>query len=582
MSAHGAHGGAIESFVADLLERRKGVPTSEGDREFFLLEIRQLKERLDRAEQGAERFGQENAALVSALAAHKADQADIFAHMTGELAKKQELADGLAARVQALEEEVTSRTADHAAQLAAQEGASAAERERLEAQIAELTAARDEVVEREQRENGARPAARLAALEAEHAELQQELAEIERGHTQEKDRLKKEMLHKLRETKATLQKMTANQLDATTKRTIAENEQLSAELGWQSKEAGRLVHRNERLEAEGKVLRSELQLHREREDEFAKKVRVYQKSIKALLSRLDSVDLARRSELETLSRAEEEIQHARALASAQASTVEEEASQLRESVGSARTEVENLREQLARARARAERRDELLDDGIRFLLECLEDARADLPRAQPSALGAGGAAAQLDGGESRLSELNAHSDGSLLSAEPSQLADLREPEQRAAVLDGLLRRLQSNKQHIAGLASHRDLGREDGAPPARTRAAWLRVAALRTPCSHSLTRTRFPFPCARPPTRTPLANPPRPRSDRRVAVGRGAGRHARRGRGGSGRADAHARPVRLWARPGDDAGGETGDGQRTGKGRRGHPAQPWRAPAGGA
>ena len=50
---------------------------------------------------------------------------------------------------------------------------------------------------------------------------------------QEKDRLKKEMLYKLRETKANLLKMTDNQLDTTTKRTIAENEQMSSELAWQ-------------------------------------------------------------------------------------------------------------------------------------------------------------------------------------------------------------------------------------------------------------------------------------------------------------------------------------------------------------
>ena len=58
---------------------------------------------------------------------------------------------------------------------------------------------------------------------------------------QEKDRLKKEMLYKLRETKANLLKMTDNQLDTTTKRTIAENEQMSSELAWQSKETEKLI-----------------------------------------------------------------------------------------------------------------------------------------------------------------------------------------------------------------------------------------------------------------------------------------------------------------------------------------------------
>ena len=59
------------------------------------------------------------------------------------------------------------------------------------------------------------------------------VSDLERKHVQEKDRLKKEMLLKLRETKANLLKMTDNQLDTTTKRTIAENEQLSSELAWQ-------------------------------------------------------------------------------------------------------------------------------------------------------------------------------------------------------------------------------------------------------------------------------------------------------------------------------------------------------------
>ena len=62
------------------------------------------------------------------------------------------------------------------------------------------------------------------------------VSDLERKHVQEKDRLKKEMLLKLRETKANLLKMTDNQLDTTTKRTIAENEQMSSELAWQSKE----------------------------------------------------------------------------------------------------------------------------------------------------------------------------------------------------------------------------------------------------------------------------------------------------------------------------------------------------------
>eukprot|EP00965_Chrysotila_dentata_P055158 1830637-Pleurochrysis_carterae.AAC.1 len=55
------------------------------------------------------------------------------------------------------------------------------------------------------------------------------------------------MLLKLRETKAGLLRMTDNQLDTTTKRTIAENEQMSVELAWQSKETEKLIRKNKQL-----------------------------------------------------------------------------------------------------------------------------------------------------------------------------------------------------------------------------------------------------------------------------------------------------------------------------------------------
>lgn len=81
------------------------------------------------------------------------------------------------------------------------------------------------------------------------------------------------MLYKLRETKANLLKMTDNQLDTTTKRTIAENDQLSSELAWQSKETEKLIRRNDALLKENKGLQRELSLQKETQHEFAKKVR---------------------------------------------------------------------------------------------------------------------------------------------------------------------------------------------------------------------------------------------------------------------------------------------------------------------
>lgn len=647
-------GGALDNYVEALLERRKNAPVSEGDREFFLTEVRLLKEKLNHAELRVEELVAENRSLGSTLGTSKVDQKDIFEYLNGELAKKTDTIVRLEEGVQALEEDNANLVSEYEAKLASREDANAAEREVLEKSIAGLTAHLDELNEfRARKEDLERDTAQVkATLEDERREHQRQIAELERKHVQEKDRLKKEMLVKLRETKATLHKMTANQLDTTTKRTIAENEQISSELAWQSKEAEKLAKRNEKLAEEVKGLRRELELHKQMEGEFARKVHVYQKTIKTLLAKLNSLDLLKRSEAETLTHAEEEIERVRALANSQVESLEEEATRLRMSMGSAESEVEHLRAELERARALAEQRERATDDGVRFLLECLNDARAELSRARPSVvgselaqgsassaaelggessvvvtgsgsglagesgLGGGSGQAPLDGGESRLSEARGGQlfDSSLLSAEPSQLAMLKDPEQREAVLGSVLGRLQTYQKQLAELSLHREWraiqrgaleqrreGRTEGSVPLpRTRASPERrrracsvyvcvcysachaAAAHARACPHAA-RSQLPTfsddfeqPSCAPPLG--LAPPPcrHARSHRHARFSRRARRHPARERGRSRRAYADARPLRLRAGPGYCAGqGRAGWLWRAGRtGRQGGCCQP--------
>merc|ERR1719453_1945997 len=142
----------------------------------------------------------------------------------------------------------------------------------------------------------------------------------------EKDRLKKEMLYKLRETKANLLKMTDNQLDTTTKRTIAENEQMSSELAWQSKETEKLIRKNDKLVADNQSLRRELSLHKQTQEEFAKRVHVYQKTIKTLLAKLNTMDATQYAELQKLQFEEEEKEREKAEDQQRIESLEEETS----------------------------------------------------------------------------------------------------------------------------------------------------------------------------------------------------------------------------------------------------------------
>lgn len=52
---------------------------------------------------------------------------------------------------------------------------------------------------------------------------------------------------KIKETKANMMKLTDNQLETTTKRTIMENEQMSSELAYQSRQTEKLLQKNLKL-----------------------------------------------------------------------------------------------------------------------------------------------------------------------------------------------------------------------------------------------------------------------------------------------------------------------------------------------
>lgn len=83
---------------------------------------------------------------------------------------------------------------------------------------------------------------------------------LERRNVMEKNRLKNEMLRKIRETKLNLLAMTEDQLHTTTKRTIMENEQMTTELQYQSKETERIVRKNNKLMSETRAMKRQIEL----------------------------------------------------------------------------------------------------------------------------------------------------------------------------------------------------------------------------------------------------------------------------------------------------------------------------------
>ena len=149
-------------------------------------------------------------------------------------------------------------------------------------------------------------------LEETRAELFQErrkheqiIGELERKTVQEKERLRREMEHKIQEAKEAFMRLTDDQLEATTKRTMRENEQMAAELAYQSRETERLLLRNAKLVEENRSVRRELALHRQTEAEMARRNHAYLRTIRGLLGKLKALD-AHRRDLERQGREREE------------------------------------------------------------------------------------------------------------------------------------------------------------------------------------------------------------------------------------------------------------------------------------
>jgi hypothetical protein len=409
------------------------------DQEFFKTEIRTLKEKLGQYERDAVEMGTSNTDLQGQLSKQKDDQKDIFEYLNGELFKKTTEIESLEERVLKLEEENDLQMREHDHKMRVQKETSDQELESLQDSINEYREQLEKVEAFIQHKASLEMqlAEKARALEDEKREHETHVSDLERKHVQEKDRLKKEMLLKLRETKANLLKMTDNQLDTTTKRTIAENEQMSSELAWQSKETEKLIRKNEKLIGENSTLKRELALHQQTQEEFAKKVHVYQKTIKTLLAKLNTVQASQQDELKKRHVDEEERDRRREEDQQKIDLLEEESVTLRGQLEQAQEEAEAQEGAHQELEAKHMEMLQLQDESVKFTLQCLKDMGEKFGREAADAEGETGSPAEL-------SEQVSHLTLQALDA-----------SKREEVVAYLLEQLQAYQQQLRELELHR-------------------------------------------------------------------------------------------------------------------------------
>jgi len=371
------------------------------------------------------------AGLDARLADEQANQKDIFMYLNGELAKKTDEILELQEKVQALLDENEKQTLEHESRMLAQKDAAQLQAAKLQEDVAfykqKLDTMNKFISEKAEMEANLEQMERKIEDDAKAHAVQ--ISDLERKHVQEKDRLKTEMLYKLRETKANLLKMTDNQLDTTTKRTIAENEQMSSELAWQSKETEKLIRKNDKLMTENASLKRELSLHKQTQEEFARKVNVYQKTIQTLMAKLSSVGSEHESELQKRDLQAEDAERDRADGLQERQTMAGQLADAQERLDAAEGAALSLEEQLREAESKHANVLMLQDDATKFTLQCLDDVRKRQRATSPAS----------------------PNEGSDESNEPLTLRTL-DPSKREAVLSYLLEQLSAYQEQLKELA----------------------------------------------------------------------------------------------------------------------------------
>ncbi|OQR94075.1 hypothetical protein THRCLA_08255 [Thraustotheca clavata] len=317
----------------------------------------------------------ENNTLKAKLLQQREDEADIYFYLHKKLDGNYEVISQLENEIESVKREKTTMEEQYNSDLAAKTEQFSKEKkdwsERMESAESTLHALELFQERKTALENT------LDQLESqltrEKDQHRQQLMDIERKNIQEKERIKKEMLVKIKENKQNLLAMTEDQLHTTTKRTMMENDQMISELQYQSKETEKLLAKYKAIEAEVTQLRLQLKLNKETEVEMAKRTHFYQKLIKKLNERAQSDQIAAKNHQALLNQEDSSKADVNRANEAMISILNEKTTQLEKQLQALSSELTDTREQLEAARREKVQFLGEQDDTLRFLSTAIHD-----------------------------------------------------------------------------------------------------------------------------------------------------------------------------------------------------------------
>jgi len=257
-------------------------PVVDEVRETFTLKT--FQERVFRLEAENKELKVTNSILQTQYNSHCETQSDILRTLHANLDENYSKIEESEQRIQRLEQQLEDQKQEFKDKLEEERAQSDQRAHELQTHNDRLQAALNEVEEfKLNKDQLTQDLANLKRLLEEQKEAHmQNVSAFDRKKAIEIDQLKKDMQKSIKETREILKARTKDQLDSTTKRTIMENEQMATELHFQSKETERLLDRNTQLMDENGQLRRNLQIHKDLENELARRTHVYQKLIKKM------------------------------------------------------------------------------------------------------------------------------------------------------------------------------------------------------------------------------------------------------------------------------------------------------------
>lgn len=257
---------------------------NELSKEYFLIQIRDLEERLARYQKKCDELELANQDYRSQFEQQTTDKKEIVSFLKKQL------------------EQRADEIADLQDRLIGLQQAKDSEKDQYEVQLATLRTEMQEIKDQLTSENMVL-GGKLASLEefrvqkedlmAKFAKMEEELEKQQKEHKDviynlerkavvDKDRLKKEMVLRLNQVAAEFRKVSNKQMAETTKRTIRENVSINAQLAKMSDKTMELIQENDELRVKEKKMKLQIDMLEHNEKELAKKNSSNQKIIRML------------------------------------------------------------------------------------------------------------------------------------------------------------------------------------------------------------------------------------------------------------------------------------------------------------